>query len=153
MIIFESLLTTSKQTSFLWQEKWGLLKYSLEKRTGKYDIAIQYFVNYVRLFLCLLICVTTLIYESCACECHGFRASQTRWLFLRHFWPLLKQTSFFLAAMAVAKIGSNLKSTPRPIGKFSLPKLEKHSVEESRSLGPCIELNRINCFGISYKME
>ena len=29
---------------------------------------------------------------------------------LSHFWPLLKQMSFFEAAGAVAKIGSSLKS-------------------------------------------
>ena len=36
----------------------------------------------------------------------------TRWLFLSHFWPLLKQTSFFEAAGAIEKMDLSLKLRP-----------------------------------------
>ena len=41
--------------------------------------------------------------------CHGFRITYQDDYFLSHFWPLLKQVSFFDATKQVAKIGSSLK--------------------------------------------
>ena len=35
--------------------------------------------------------------------------NEARWLFLSHFWPLLKRASYYEVARKVAKIGSSLK--------------------------------------------
>ena len=49
-----------------------------------------------------------------------------KWLFLGHFWVLLKRVVFFEAAGAISKIGSGLKSKLQI--KFSLPKYLIHTV-------------------------
>ena len=76
--------------------------------------------------------------------CHGFRLAKQRWLFLSHFWPLLKQVSFFWGSWDRDNSANRLEPKTKPIlhflSKLGLSKSVIHTLAlvkdyENRQLG------------------